>query len=73
MDIIFSTPVTPLHKNMSTDTAEPKKLPPCIHKAPKRFGDEQDNPGPAKKNKSMAGSAEKSARTTLEKPTKKDA
>jgi hypothetical protein len=72
--IIFSTPVTPLHKklNMSTEPTS-KKLPPRIHKAPKRFGDEQDNPGPAKKNKSMARSAEKSARTTLEKPTENDA
>lgn len=53
-------------------STEPKKLPPRIHKAPKRFGDEQDNPSPAKKNKNVAESAEKSTRTTLEKQTRKD-
>lgn len=49
----------------------PKKPPPRIHQAPKRYGEEQDKPGPSKKKK--AGSAEKSTKTTSEKQTKKSA
>ena len=56
-------------------TSDPKKPPPCIHKAPRQYGDddsdEQDNPGPAKKKKGMAASAEKSTTATSEKLTKK--
>jgi hypothetical protein len=52
-------------------STEPKKVPPRIHKAPKRYADEQDTPGPAKKKKGTAGSAEKTTTTTLEKPTQK--
>lgn len=55
---------------MSTESTDPQKLPPRTHKAPKRYADEQDDPGPAKKKKGTAKSAEKSI-TTLEKPTKK--
>lgn len=50
-------------------STEHKKVPPRIHKAPKRYADEQDAPGPAKKKKGNSGSAEKTM--TLEKPTKK--
>ena len=52
-------------------STEHKKVPPRIHKAPKRYADEQDAPGPAKKKKGNSGSAEKMM--TLEKPTKKKA
>ena len=53
-------------------STEPRKPPPRIHKAPKRFADEQAEEGPSKKSKTVvSGSAPKPKTTAKEKPTKK--
>jgi len=53
-------------------STEPRKPPPRIHKALKRFADEQAEEGPSKKSKTVvSGSATKPKMTANEKPTKK--
>lgn len=55
---------------MSTETRKP---PPRIHKAPKRFADEQAEEGPSKKSKTVVSGSATKPKTTAskEKPTKK--
>ena len=53
-------------------STEPRKPPPRIHKAPKRFADEQAEEGPSKKSKTVVSGPAPMPKTTAKaKPTKK--